>query len=141
MNNGFFYAEILNTNRTLNPIKIFKKSKILHMPKMAQNGPKYPKLGLNTFYFGILGLKMFWLYVKCDTDYPEKVLKKSKILNMPKKAQNGQNEALILYIFVFKDWKCLNFMCKVKLITQKKFQKISKVVTCPKWPKRAEIRS
>ena len=29
---------------------------------------------------------MSQLYVKSDTDYPEKIAKKSKILNMPKKA-------------------------------------------------------
>ena len=91
MNNGFFCAEILKTDRTLNPIKISKKSKILNMPKMAQNGPKWPKLGPNSFYFCIFGLNMTQLYVKSDSDYPEKISKKSKICNMPKVAQNGQN--------------------------------------------------
>ena len=89
MNNGFFYAEILNTDRTLNPIKISKKSKILNMPKMAQNGPKWPKLGPNSCYFCIFGLKVSQPNVKTDTDYPENISKKSKILNMPKMAQNG----------------------------------------------------
>ena len=49
MRNSFFYAEILNTDCTLNSIKISKKSKIFNMPKMAKNGPKWPKLGPNTF--------------------------------------------------------------------------------------------
>ena len=34
------------------------------MPKMAQNGPKWPKLGPNTFYFGIFRLKMTQLYAQ-----------------------------------------------------------------------------
>ena len=89
MNNGFFYAEILNTDRTLNPIKISKKSKILNMPKMAQNGSKWQKLGLNSCYFCISGLNMSQLNVKSDTDNPEKISKKSQTLNMPKMAQNG----------------------------------------------------
>ena len=67
MNNGFFYAEILNTDRTLNPIKISKKSKILNMPKMAQNGSEWPKLGPNSCYFCIFGLNMTQLNVKSDT--------------------------------------------------------------------------
>ena len=58
MKNSFFYAEILNTDCTLNPIKISKKSKILNMPKMAQNGAKWPKLGPNTSYFCILRLNL-----------------------------------------------------------------------------------
>ena len=74
---------------TDHPEKISKKSKILNMPKMAQNGPKWPKLGPNTFYFCIFGLKMSQLHVKSDTDYREQISKKSKILNMPKMAQNG----------------------------------------------------
>ena len=44
MKNSFFYAEILNTDCTLNSIKISKKSKICNMPKMAPNGPKWPKI-------------------------------------------------------------------------------------------------
>ena len=107
MNNGFFYAEILNTDRTLNPIKISKKSKILNMPKMAQNGSKWPKLGPNSCYFCIFGLKISQLYVKSNTDCtlnPMKISKKSKILNMPKMAQNGQNWALTAFIFVFLDY-------------------------------------
>ena len=91
MKNSFFYAEILNTDCTLNSIKISKKSKIFNMPKMAQNGPKWPKLGPNTYNFCIFGLKMSQLYVKSNTDYPERISKKSKILNMPKKAPNGPN--------------------------------------------------
>ena len=75
MKNSFFYAEILNTDCTLNSIKISKKSKIFNMPKMAQNGPKWPELGPNTFYFCIFGLKMSQLYVKSNTDYPEKISK------------------------------------------------------------------
>ena len=89
MKNSYFYAEILNTDCTRNPIKISKKSKILNMPKMAQNGPKWPKLGPNTFYFCILRLEISQLYVKIDNDYSEKISKKSQILNMPKMAQNG----------------------------------------------------
>ena len=71
------------------PENISKKSKIFNMPKMAQNGPKSPELGPNTFYFCIFGLKMSQLYVKSDTDYPEKSFEKSKTVNMPKKAPNG----------------------------------------------------
>ena len=67
--------------------QISKKSKILNMPKMAQNGPKWPKLGPNTYYFCISGLNLAQLYVKGDTDYPENISKQSKILNMPKNAQ------------------------------------------------------
>ena len=59
------------------------------MPKMAQNGPKWPKLGPNTFYFCIFRLKMTQLYVESDADSPGKISKKSKICNMPKMAQNG----------------------------------------------------
>ena len=58
MKNSFFYAEILNTDRTLNTLKIPKKSKIWNMPKIAQNDPKWPKLAPNTFYLCILRLKM-----------------------------------------------------------------------------------
>ena len=74
---------------------------------MAQNGPKWPKLGPNTFYFCIFGLNMSQLYVKSDTDYPEKISKKSKILNMPKMAQNGPNLALTHVILIFSNWKYL----------------------------------
>ena len=70
MNNGFFYAETLNTDCTPGSIKISKKSKIFNMPKMAQNGPKWPELGPNTFCFCIFGQKMSQHYVKSDTDYP-----------------------------------------------------------------------
>ena len=55
------------------------------MPKMAQNGPKWPKLGPNTFYLCIFGLNMSQLYLKSDTDYPEKI---SKIQNF-EHAQKG----------------------------------------------------
>ena len=89
MKNSYFYAEILNTDCTRNPIKISKKSKILNMPKMAKNSPKWPKLGPNTLYSRIFGLRVSQPNVKSDTDYPENILKKSKILNMPQKAQNG----------------------------------------------------
>ena len=72
------------------PEKISKNFESCNMLKMAQNGPKGPKLGPDTFYFCILGLKMSYHYVKSDTDYPiKKIPKKSKILNMPKKAQKG----------------------------------------------------
>ena len=60
------------------PEKISKKSKTLNMPKMAQNSPKWPKLGPNTFYFCMFGLNMSQLYVQSDTDYPEKISKNSK---------------------------------------------------------------
>ena len=59
------------------------------MPKKGQNGPKWPELGPNIFYFCIFELNMSQLYEKSDTDYPERIFKKYKILNMPKKAQNG----------------------------------------------------
>ena len=55
------------------PEKISKKSKILNIPKKAQDGPKWQKLGPNTFYFCIFGLNMSQLYVKSDTDNPEKI--------------------------------------------------------------------
>ena len=51
MRKSFFYAEILNTDCTLNSMKNSIKSKTCNMPKMAQNGPKWPKFGRNTFYF------------------------------------------------------------------------------------------
>ena len=58
------------------------------MAQNAQNGPKCPELGPNTLYSCIYGLKMSQINAKSDTDYPEKISIKSKILNMPKKAQN-----------------------------------------------------
>ena len=76
-------------SKTDYPEKISNNFESCNMPKMAQNGPKGPKLGPNTFNFCISGLKMSYLYVKRYTDYPEKIPKKSQILNMPKKAQNG----------------------------------------------------
>ena len=41
--------------------------------------------------------------VDSDTDYPETIFQKSKIFNMPKMAQNGQNKALTPSILVFFD--------------------------------------
>ena len=55
----------------------------------AQKGPKWQKLGPNTLYSCIVGLKMSQLNVKSDTNYPEKISKKYQIFNMPKKAQDG----------------------------------------------------
>ena len=61
-----------------------------------------PKLGPNTFYFCIFGLEMSQLYVKSDTDHPEQISKKSKILKMPKKAQNGPKLGPnTYYLFIF----------------------------------------
>ena len=92
-----FYVQ----SETEYPKQISKNFESCNMPKMAQNGPKGPKLGPNTFYFCILGLKRSQLYVKSDTDYPEKIPEKSKILNMPKKAQIGQTQAQTSSIFGF----------------------------------------
>ena len=64
--------------------KIFKKSKNLNMLKRDRNGPKWQKIDPNILYFCIFGLKMSQLNVKSDTDYPENISKKYKILNMPK---------------------------------------------------------
>ena len=89
MKNSFFDAEILNTDCTLNSIKISKKFKILNMPKMAKNGPKWPKCGPNTCNFDIFKLEMSQNYVESHTDCPETIFQKSKIFDMPKMAQNG----------------------------------------------------
>ena len=89
MKKGFFYAEILNTDGTLNSIKISKKFKIFNMPKMAKNGPKWPKFGPNTCNFDIFKLEMSQNYVESHTDCPETIFQKSKIFDMPKMAQNG----------------------------------------------------
>ena len=64
--------------------QLYVKSDTDYPEKISKNGP-------NSFYFCIFGLKMSQLYVKSDNDYKEKISKKSKILNMPKKMQNGQN--------------------------------------------------
>ena len=53
---------------------------------MAQNRQNW---ALTDVFFCIFGLNMSQLNVKSDTDYPEKISKKSKTLNMPKMAQNG----------------------------------------------------
>ena len=73
MKNSYFYAEILNTDCTRNPIKISKKSKILNMPKMAKNGPKWPKFGPNTCNSDISKLEMSQNYVESHTDCPETI--------------------------------------------------------------------
>ena len=83
------------------------------MPKKAQNDPKWPKLGRNTFYFCISGLKMSQLYVESDNDYSEKISNKSKILNMPKKAQKGPKWPKLgpnAFYFCILRLKILNFM-------------------------------
>ena len=81
------------------PKKSFKK---IQNFEHAQKGPKWPKLGPNTFYFCIFGLKMSQLYVKSDNDYSEKISKKSKILNMPKMAQNGPKWPKLGILGMFK---------------------------------------
>ena len=69
---GLNMSQLNVKSDTDNPEKISKKSQTLNMPKMAQHGPKWPKLGPDTFHFCIFGLNMSQLYVKSDTDYPEK---------------------------------------------------------------------
>ena len=59
------------------------------MPKMAKNGPKWPKFGPNTCNFDIFKLEMSQNYVESHTDCPETIFQKSKIFDMPKMAQNG----------------------------------------------------
>ena len=73
MKNEFFFTVVLNTDSTLYLKKISKKFKILNMPKMAQNGPKWPKFGPNTCNFDIFKLKMSRNYVESHTDCPETI--------------------------------------------------------------------
>ena len=74
------------------------------MPQMARNGPKWPKFGPNTWNFDIFKLEMSQDYVESHTDCPETIFQKSKIFDMPKMPQNGQNKALTPYTLVFLDW-------------------------------------
>ena len=89
MKNEFFFTVVLNTDSTLYLIKISKKFKILNMPKMAKNGPKWPKFGPNTCNFDIFKLEMSQNYVESHTDCPETIFQKSKIFDMPKMAKNS----------------------------------------------------
>ena len=89
MKNEFFFTVVLNTDSTLYLIKISKKFKILNMPKMAKNGPKWPKFGPNTCKFDIFKLEMSQNYVESHTDCPETIFQKSKIFDMPKMAKNS----------------------------------------------------
>ena len=70
------------------------------MPKMAKNGPKWPKFGPNTCNFDIFKLEMSQNYVESHTDCPETIFQKSKMFNLPKMVQNGQNKALHLIFWV-----------------------------------------
>ena len=74
---------VASLNFCLRTVKMALKSMVMSVLPNS-----WPKLGPNTFYFCIFGLKMSQLNVKSDTDHPEQISKKSKILNMPKKAQN-----------------------------------------------------
>ena len=59
------------------------------MPKIAKNGPNWPKFGPNTCNFGIFKLEMSQNYVESHTDCPETIIQESKIFDMPKMPQNG----------------------------------------------------
>ena len=59
------------------------------MPKIAKNGPNWPKFGPNTCHFDIFKLEMSQNYVESHTDCPETISQKSKIFDMPKMTQNG----------------------------------------------------
>ena len=79
MKNGFFFSVVLNTDSTLHLKKISKKFKILNMPKMEKNVPKWPKFGPNTCHFDIFKLEMSQNYVEIHTNCPETIFQKSKM--------------------------------------------------------------
>ena len=89
------------------------------MPKKAQKGPKWPELGPNTFYFCISSLKMSQLNVKRDTDYQENISKKSKILNMRKKVQNGQHLIFLSFRVLGNQY---HFLHKVETFSVQKYK-------------------
>ena len=89
MKNEFFFTAVLNSDNTLYLKKISKKFKILNMPKIAKNGPNWPKFGPNTCHFDIFKLEMSQNYVESHTDCPETIIQEAKIFDMPKMPQNG----------------------------------------------------
>ena len=70
---------------------------------------------------------MSQLYVKSDTDYPEKISKKSKILNMPKKAPNGPNS----FYFCIFGLKMSQLYVKSDNDYKEKISKKSKILNMP----------
>ena len=84
MKNEFFFTAVLNSDNTLYLKKISKKFKILNMPKIAKNGPNWPKFGPNTCNFDIFKLEMSQNYVESHTDCPETIFKNQKFLTCPK---------------------------------------------------------
>ena len=76
MKNEFFFTVLLNTDSTLYLNKNSKKFKILNIPKIAKNGPKWPKFCPNTCDFDIFKLEMSQNYVESHTDGPEIIFKK-----------------------------------------------------------------
>ena len=87
MKNEFFFTVVLNSDSTLYLKKILNKFKILNMPKIAKNGPNWPKFGPNTCYFDIFKLEMSQNYVEIHTDWPETIIQKPKNIHMPKMGQ------------------------------------------------------
>ena len=79
MKNKFFFTVVLNTDSTLYLKKISKKFKILNMPKMAKNGPKWPKFGPNTCNFDIFKLEMSQNYEESHTRISNSPQKKDQM--------------------------------------------------------------